>query len=183
MKMIRLLGLALIAIVVAIAASSCCSVNNELAAHGIGPQVFMENATGSARVTLILQNIVTPCSIEWKVASDRLCTHSTGKIRQDSEGFEQTWEMGGPGQHIWFWWDTLDGEADATVLVNDVVVFEGHCVHFSEGEVRMIDTCSYPLVYKTYGEGPYLREPLYRRETDILFTTSKLPARLRHSRY
>jgi hypothetical protein len=177
MKMTHLLGIALVAIVVATGASSCCSVKRGLAAYGIGPDAEFQNTTESVRVTLILRNIATSYFIRWKVASDQMCTQSSGKIRQDTEAFEQTWDVGRPTQDIWFWWDTFYGEADATVLVNNVVVFDGHCVHFREGEVRMIDTCSYPRVYKRFGMGPYLREPLGFNETDIVFATSKLPPR------
>jgi hypothetical protein len=177
MKMTRLPGIALIAIFVAIGTSSCCSVMRYLTAHGIGWQEGLEQPAQPLSVTLILRHIATPSFIEWKVASDRMCTQSTGRITQDTEAFEQTWEVGGKGQHIWFWWDTLYGEADATVLVGNVVVFQGHCAHYNGDKVRMIDTCSNPRVYKTFGAGPYLREPVGRKETDLLFTTSKLPRR------
>src|ERR1700740_240231 len=138
MKMTRLLGIALVAIVVATGASSCCSIKRALAAYGIGPEAEFQNTTASVRVTLILRNISTNYFIQWKVTSDQMCTQSSCKIQQDTEAFEQTWDVGGPTQHIGFWWDTLYGEADATVLVNDVVVFDGHCVHFREGKIRMI---------------------------------------------
>lgn len=177
MKMTRLLGIALIAIVVATGASSCCAVKRDLTTYGIGPDAGFQNTTALVRVTLILRNIATPSFIEWKVASDQMCTQSSGKIRQDTEAFEQTWDVGSPGQHIRFWWDTLYGEADATVLVNNVVIFDGHCAHFRDGKIQMIETCSYPRVYKTFGGGPYLREPSGLSETDIVFATSKLPPR------
>lgn len=175
MKITRLLGIALIAIVVATGASSCCSVKRDLMIYGIGPEAgLIRNAV---HVTLILRNITTSYFIEWTVASDQMCTQSTGEIRPDTEAFEHTWDVGGTGQHIRFWWDTLYGEADATVLVNNVVVFEGHCVHFAKGKVQMIETCSYPRVYKRFGTGPYLREPIGLNETDIVFATSELPPR------
>jgi hypothetical protein len=173
----RLPGIAVFAIIVATAASSCCRVERYLTAHGIGPPALSQQTAESVSVTLILRNIATPSFIEWKVASEQMCTQSTGKIRQDTEAFEQTWEVGSTGQHIWFWWDTLYGEADATVLVGNVVVFEGHCAHYNGCKVRMIETCSYPRIYKKWGQGPYLREPLGLIETDILFATSKLPRR------
>jgi len=177
MKITRLLGIALIAIVVATGASSCCSVNRYLAFHGIGPEAVDQPKASSVQVTLILRNIAAHDFIEWKVASDQMCTQSSGRIRQDTEVFEQTWDMGTADQHIWFWWDTLNGEADATVLVNNVVVFEGHCAQVGYGKVQMIKTCSYPRVYKKFGTGPYLIEPMGLNETDIVFATSKLPPR------
>jgi hypothetical protein len=183
MKITRLLGIALLAIVVATGASSCCSVRRYLAFHGIGPDAVPQPEASSVQVTLILRNIATPGFIEWKVASDQMCTHSSGRIRQDTEAFEQTWDMGTAEQHIWFWWNTLNGEADATVLVNNVVVFEGQCAHLGGGKVQMIKTCSYPRVYKTFGTGPYLIEPMGLNETDIVFATSKLPARFGVSDY
>jgi hypothetical protein len=173
----RFPGIAVLAIIVATVASSCCRVERYLTAHGIGPPALSQQTAESVSVTLILRNISTPCFIEWKVASDQMCAQSSGKIRQDTEAFEQTWEVGSTVQHIWFWWDTLFGEADATVLVGNVVVFEGHCARYRSGKIRMIETCSYPRVYKRFGPGPYLREPFGLSETDIVFTTSKLPRR------
>jgi hypothetical protein len=177
MKITRLFGIALLAIVVATGASSCCSVKRYLTYHGIGPESGVHRTAAEVRVTLILRNIVTSAFIEWKVASEQMCIQSTGRIRQNTEDFEQTWEVGGAEQRIWFWWDTLYGEADATVIVNNVVVFEGHCSHFGYGKIQMIQTCSYPRVYKKFGTGPYLHEPPDRNETDIIFATSKLPPR------
>jgi hypothetical protein len=175
MKITRLLEIALIAIVVATGASSCCSLKRDLAENGIGPEAG--SISNAVRVTMILRNITTPYFIEWKVASDQMCTQSSGEIGPDTEAFEQTWAVGGTEQHIRFWWNTLYGEADATVLVNDVVVFEGHCVHFAKGKVKMIETCSSVRVYKTSGTGPYLREVIGLNQTDIVFASSKLPPR------
>ena len=42
------------------------------------------------------------------------------------------------------------------------------------GSVRMIDTCSYPLVYKTNGGGPYLLDKQGWSATHLLFATSML---------
>ena len=177
MKITRLLRIVLITIVVATGASSCCSLQRYLALHAIGPDSGVHNMAVQVRVTLILRNISVSRSSEWKIASDQMCTQSSGIIGQDTQAFERTWDVGSPVQHIWFWWDTLNGQADATLLVNNVVVFQGHCAHFGYGKVRMIETCSYPLVYRTFGTGPYLREPLDRNVTDIVFATSELPSR------
>ena len=85
--------------------------------------------------------------------------------------------MGNSGHDIEFWWSRLSGEADATVLVNNVVVFSGHCLHGGRGSVRMIDTCSYPRVYKTEGSVPHPVDKLDSDATYIFFATSMLPAR------
>ena len=135
----------------------------------------------AVRVTLILQNIVLQNVAvydftEWKVTSKQQCTQCTGKIGRDTDAFEQTWYVGDPGNDIRFWWSRLSGEADATVLVDNTVVFRGHCV-YNGGPVRMIDTCAYPSVYKTGGSGPYLIEPPDRNVTFIRFATSMLPER------
>ena len=175
MKKTRLLWIALIAIAAATGASSCCSVKSFLAFHGIGPEAIMQPEASSVQVTLILRNVATSGFIEWKVASDQMCTQSSGSLGPNDEAFEHTWDLGTPGQHIWFWWDTLNGDADATVLVNNVVVFEGHCAHVGYGKVQMINTCSYPRVYKTSGTGPYLIEPMGLNETYVVFASSKLP--------
>jgi hypothetical protein len=175
MKMAHFVRIALVAIVFAAGISSCCSVRRYLNSHEIGPEA--EDQSSAVHVTLILRNVATSDFIVWKVDSDQMCTQSTGKIRQDDETFEQTWVIGSPKQHICFWWARLNGEADATVVVNNVVVFEGHCMHFGDGKVTMIQTCSYPRVYKTFSSGPYLREPPDRNETDISFAVSRMGSR------
>jgi hypothetical protein len=172
MKIACLLRITLIAIVVATGASSCCSVRRHFAS--IGPDSGIQGTATAVHVTLILRNIATSDPTEWKVASDQMCTQSSGIIGKDTGDFEQTWDVGSPVQHIWFWWETLNGQADATLIVNNVVVFQGRCAHLGYGKVRMVETCSYPLVYRTLGTGPYLREPLNRNETDIVFATSEL---------
>jgi hypothetical protein len=136
----------------------------------------------AVQVTLILQNIVLQNVAiydfdEWKVESKQKCTQTTGKIRRDTDAFEQTWYVGDPGHDIRFWWSRLSGEADATVLVNNIVVFRGHCLHNGSGKVRMIDTCAYPSVYRTGGPGPYLIEQPDINVTYIHFATSMLPER------
>jgi hypothetical protein len=175
MKMTRLLRIALIAIALSIGASSCCSLKRYLDANEIGPESKFQSS--AVRVTLILRNVATSDFTEWKVRSDEMCTQSSGKITRDEGSFEQTWVLGSPEQHISFWWDTLNGEADATVLVNETVLFEGHCAHFGSGKVSMIETCNSPRVYKTFSSGPYLREPPGRNETNISFATSKMGTR------
>ncbi len=139
--------------------------------------ILFPRQAAAIEVTLILRNITTDDFDEWKVASNEKCTQSTGKIRQDTEAFERTWDLGNSGHDIRFWWSRLSGEADATVLVNNIVVFEGHCLHGGAGKVRMIDTCAYPRVYKTAGSGPCLIDKPDRDVTYILFATSMLPAR------
>ena len=133
----------------------------------------------AVQVTLILRNVTTDDFSEWKVSSAQKCTQSTGRIRRDTEAFEQTWYVGDSDYNnsIRFWWSRLNGEADATVLVNDVVVFRGHCLHGGCGKVRMIDTCAYPSVYKTGGSGPYLIERPDKPVTFVHFATSMLPGR------
>jgi hypothetical protein len=136
----------------------------------------------AVQVTLILQDIVVQNVpvydfIEWKVTSKQKCTQCTCKIGRDTEAFEHTWYVGDPGNDIRFWWSRLSGEADATVLVDNIVVFRGHCVYNGSGPVRMIDTCAYPSIYKTGGSGPYLIEPPDRNVTFVRFATSTLPER------
>lgn len=177
MKIGRHLGKAFLVILVATGISSCCSFRSYLAFRDIGPDAVFQPKASSVQVTLILRNIATSGFIDWKVASEQMCTHSSGRIRQDIGSFEQTWDLGTPEQRIWFWWDTLEGEADATVIVNNVVLFEGHCAHSGYGKTSMIATCINPQVYKTFGTGPYLKEPIGLNETNIVFATSNLPPR------
>lgn len=131
----------------------------------------------AVQVTLILRNIATDDFVEWKITSKAKCTQSTGRIGRDTGAFERSWEVGSAGPDIRFWWNHLSGEAEATVLVNNTVVFSGRCLHGGSGRIRMIDTCPYPSVYKTGGSGPYLLDRLDSNTTDILFATSMLPER------
>jgi hypothetical protein len=139
--------------------------------------ILLPRQAEAIEVTLILRNITTNDFDEWKVTSNEQCTQCTGKIRQDTEAFEQTWDVGNSGHDIRFWWSRLNGEADATVLVNNIVVFSGHCLHGGAGKVRMIDTCAYPRVYKTGGSGPCLIDKPHSDVTYVLFATSMLPGR------
>jgi len=177
MKIGRHFGIALLAILVAAGISSCCSIRSYLAFREIGPDAVFQPKSSSVYVTLILRNISPSSVINWKVASEQMCTHSTGRIRGDIGSFEQTWDMGTPEQRIWFWWDTFWGEADATVMVNNIVLFQGHCVNSSYGKASMIATCIDPQDYKTGGTGPFLKEPIGLNETNIVFATSGLPPR------
>lgn len=139
--------------------------------------ILSPRQAAAVEVTLILRNITTDDFVEWKITSKEKCTQCTGKIMRDTDAFEQTWEVGSAGHDIRFWWSRLSGEADAIVLVDNIVVFKGHCLHGGAGKVRMIDTCPYPRVYKITGSGPYLIDKLDSNETDILFATSMLPRR------
>ena len=135
---------------------------------------LLPRQVAAVQVTLLLRNIATDDFIEWKVKPSQGFAKSTGKLGRDSAEFEQTWEVGEPGGNIRFWWTHLNGEADATVLVNNFVVFQGHCTHVGNGTVRMIDTCSYPRVYKTGGGGPYLVDKPECDTTRVGFATSML---------
>jgi len=128
----------------------------------------------AAQVTLILRNIVTGDYDEWKIKPSEKFTRSTGKLGKETGDFEQTWDIGGTGGKIRFWWARLSGEVDATVLVNNEIVFQGHCVHSGAGTVRMIDTCSYPRVYKTGGGGPYLVDAPECNTTRLTFAVSMI---------
>jgi hypothetical protein len=125
-------------------------------------------------VTLILENCSPNADsfIEWKVESDQNGEKTTGHLGEtNSQTF--TWWMGGSDQNIWFWWDTLDGETDATVLVDNTVVFKGHCANSGFGEKNIDDTCAHPIVYRgqnTTGPGPYLNEYHSEHTTHIHFT-------------
>ena len=140
-------------------------------------QTLFPHQAAAAEVTLILRNIATDDFEEWKIKSAGHFTQSTGKLGRETSEFEQTWDVGKAGGEIRFWWSRLRGEADATILVNNVVVFQGHCLHAGNGSVRMIDTCSYPRVYKVDGGGPYLVDKLNWDSTHISFATSMLPER------
>jgi hypothetical protein len=135
---------------------------------------LLPRQVAAVEVTLLLRNIATDDFIEWRLKPSQGFTKSTGKLGRDSAEFEQTWEVGEPGGKILFWWAHLNGEADATVLVNNFVVFQGHCSHLGKGKVRMIDTCSYPRVYKTGGGGPYLVDRPESETTRVGFATSML---------
>ena len=136
--------------------------------------ILSPGQVGAAQVTLILRNIETDSFDEWKIKPSEKFARSTGKLGRDTGDFEQTWDIGETGGKIRFWWARLSGEVDATVLVNNVVVFQGHCVHNGGGRVRMIDTCSYPRVYKNSGGGPYLIDLPQCDTTRLSFAVSML---------
>jgi len=136
--------------------------------------VLFPRQVAAVQVTLILRNIATDDFDEWKIKPGHRFTKTTGKLGRDSAEFEQSWEVGEAGGNIRFWWAHLSGEVDATVLVDNVVVFEGRCTHAGSGTLRMIDTCSYPRVYKTGGGGPYLLDKPNCDTTRVLFATSML---------
>jgi hypothetical protein len=107
-------------------------------------------------VQLVLNNVKCYTFIEWKVESRRVGERATGHLTGSFSGRHWSWDMGPPpggNQLIWFWWDTLDGEADATVLVDGVIVFQGHCVHNGYGEQSMDAVCAHPSIFKTKGPG------------------------------
>jgi hypothetical protein len=140
--------------------------------------VLLPRQAAAVEVTLILRNIATDDFEEWKIKPGEKFTKSTGKLGRDSADFEQTWDAGPSAGKIRFWWAHLNGEVDATVLVNNIVVFEGHCVHTGNGAVRMIDTCSDLRVYRAGGAGgPYLLDKPECDTTRILFETSMLQDR------
>jgi hypothetical protein len=136
--------------------------------------IFLPGQVAAVQVTLILRNIATDDFDEWKIKPSRGFTKTTGRIGKESAEFEQTWDVGEPGSKIRFWWSHLNGEVDATVLVNNFVVFQGRCTHAGNGTVRMIDTCGYPLVYRTGGGGPYLLDSPDCDTTRLEFATSML---------
>jgi hypothetical protein len=136
--------------------------------------ILLPGRVGAAQVTLILRNIETDSFDEWKIKPGERFAKSSGKLGKETGDFEQTWDIGGTDGKIRFWWVRLSGEVDATVLVNNVIVFQGHCVHSGAGKVRMIDTCSYPLVYKNSGGGPYLIDLPQCDTTRLSFAVSML---------
>ena len=138
---------------------------------------LLPRQVAAVQVTLILRNIATDDFDEWKIKPSHRFTKSTGKLGRETGEFEQTWEVGESGGKIRFWWAHLSGEVDATVLVDNVIVFKGHCIHTGNGTVRMIDTCTYPRVYKSGGGGPYLVDKPECDSTRLLFATSMLQDR------
>ncbi len=139
--------------------------------------LLMPRHASAARVTLILRNVDTDTFDEWRIKPEHKFTRSTGKIGRDNDVYVQTWDVGDPGTKIRFWWSRLSGAVDATVIVNNYVVFQGRCIHTGDGKVRMIDTCGYPSVYKTGGSGPYLLDKPQCDVTYIDFNTSMLEDR------
>jgi hypothetical protein len=99
--------------------------------------------------------------VEFKAESDSQHEMATGHLVVGD--YHETWNMGDTHQSIWFWWDTMNGEAELTLKVNGETLFEGTCAGTHNGEVRVINTCQNPKVYKTIGS-PRLSE---RGKTDI----------------
>lgn len=102
--------------------------------------------------------------IEFKAESDHLGGEkATGHVTQIGAKTWK-WDVGPSNQNIWFWWDTLDGDADLTISVDGTVVFQGLCSHIGKGEVKVKNTCSNPKAHKTEGSPrlkEYLGEPTF----------------------
>ena len=102
--------------------------------------------------------------IEFKVESDQLGGEKTTGHLTQRGAKTWKWEVGPSNQNIWFWWETLDGEAELTISVDGTIVFQGLCSHFGKGEVKVRNTCSSPRVYRTEGSPrlkEYLGEPTF----------------------
>lgn len=134
------------------------------------PLFALIGITHTARAVTVEVNI-TPTKInsfiEFKVESDQLGGEkATGHITRTGARTWK-WEVGTSNQNIWFWWDTLDGDAELTISVDGTVVFKGACSHLGKGEVKVKNTSSKPKIYKTDGS-PRLREYL-GEPTFVLF--------------
>jgi hypothetical protein len=58
--------------------------------------------------------------VEFKVESDEQGEQATGHLGVGLH--EKTWHVGSAKQNIWFWWDTMNGEADIIIRVNGEVL-------------------------------------------------------------
>lgn len=93
--------------------------------------------------------------VEFKAESDQKGEKATGHIKPGSDGkpvsVTKHWSMGNSKQNTWFWWDTLDSDADLKITMTGdagvaVVLFEGHCAHKGKGEQQVIKTFTGPTV-------------------------------------
>lgn len=88
--------------------------------------------------------------IEFKAESnqvgERVTQHITGLGTMTYK-----WDMGNSAQDIWYWWDTLHGDAELTVKIDGVTVFSGFCSNDGGREKRVKDTCKKPATYRTTG--------------------------------
>jgi hypothetical protein len=76
---------------------------------------------------------------------------ATGHLTPDDGQKSLAWDMGSWTDNPWFWWDTVNGKADLTIMVNGVCVFDGYCASMGDGECRVISTCGNPRIYRTHG--------------------------------
>jgi hypothetical protein len=102
--------------------------------------------------------------IEFKAESDQKGEKATGHLGKIGETKVFKWEMGNAEQNIWYWWDTLDGEANLKVVVTGapgipVTLFEAHCTHRGKGEQQVGKTLAIPISQLVPGKNHYRRHP------------------------
>jgi hypothetical protein len=92
-------------------------------------------------VTVSVTRLNSSGFVEFKAESDERGEKATGRLT--TLGVTRyRWEMGSANQNIWYWWDTLDGEASLKVVVVGapripVTLFEAPCTHDGKGEVQV----------------------------------------------
>jgi hypothetical protein len=101
---------------------------------------------------------------EFKAESDQKGEKATGHLTKAGETEVFKWDMGNANQNIWYWWDTLDGEADPKVVVTGapgipVTLFEAHCARTGKGEQQVGKTLAVPVSRLVPGKNHYRRHP------------------------
>src|SRR4051794_16074638 len=118
-------------------------------AAALALMVFLFTSSASA-VELTVAVTVTRLNkggfVEFKAESDQKGEKATGHLTKVGETKTWNWNMGSAKQNIWYWWDTLDGDADLVVCVTgapgiQVPLFQAPCRHKGKGEVQVGKTC------------------------------------------
>lgn len=109
--------------------------------------------------------------IEFKAESDQKGEKTTRHLdaddlkRNPKKKFIFNWDMGDDAdQNIWYWWDTLDGEADLRIIVTGkpgipVTLFEAHCKNDGKGEKQVGKTIDGGIRKLIPGKNHYRRRP------------------------
>ena len=102
--------------------------------------------------------------VEFKAESDQKGEKATGHLKKVGETKVFKWDMGDAKQNIWYWWDTLDGEADLKVVVTGtnhvaVTLFEAHCAHKGKNEQQVGKTLTVDVSDLVPGTNHYRRHP------------------------
>jgi hypothetical protein len=116
---------------------------------------FFSHSSTATTVTVILSNVRTSSSVEFKVKSGYAGVRTTGPVQSGIPTTKWNWDIGDQDLRLQVWWNALDGRAHLTLLIDGVTVFMGYCGgRGTTNETPMHLLCTNPEIYKMSGPGP-----------------------------